>query len=825
MPAFSEKNEGVNDNGVTATRKQLLARGYAIIPNINKECWTPGWNRADWRAAHLEPRRGRSAPERVERWDVEYPRYRATGVRVENGLIPIDIDIRDQAMVDRLLAWIQANLPDVYTRAPMRYGSSCKVMLFCQTNENVEAMPAATLPCHDFRDPGNPEHIQRVEIFTGKKTREGKCSRQVAVYGPHSHDDNGTILLNYAWDENVPELKDVDFADLPVISYAQMGAIIDAFEGLALAAGWEQVTKQRRAGDGAGAAVYDIDENTRFDTDRAGDNLTYAEVCAAYSEFGALRCSTSFMPGRDAKRRDHCQVSDDNRHGVVAVYVFGDGEIHFPVAERPIGDASETGFGEGLRGLFEATGTPVPGFESGARPDSVAIGDFYAYLPTHQYIYRHTGELWLIGGLNASLDPVVIGQKPKKQTKKQKDAGEPVEMVDATIPASLWLDRNKPVTQMSWAPGRPQLVPGRTMSDGGWSDVEGAVLFNTYRPPAAAPGDPARVLLWLDLLRRLYPDHVDHIVAYLAHRVQFPAEKINHALVLTGSPGIGKDTLLEPVKHAVGAWNFKEISPHDIGGNNNDYMMAVIVRVSEARDLGDTSRYDFYEKTKTVTAAPPDTVRINIKHVPQFYVPNCAGVIFTTNYSADGLYLPSDDRRHYVCGTVSTRADFTDSYFTDLWNWYGSGGLGDIAAYLAAYDLSAFNAKAPPAKTAAFWRMVDAGRPSEEPEFRDAMEQLGNPLAVTILRIASKASNDLAEWIRDRRNRRNIPRRMESCGYEPVRNAYAEDGYWKIGGRPQVIYGLRSLPLSERYAAAERLKKEEDAVYASNKGKLVPFKR
>ena len=32
---------------------------------------------------------------------------------------------------------------------------------------------------------------------------------------------------------------------------------------------------------------------------------------------------------------------------------------------------------------------------------------------------------------------------------------------------------------------------------------------------------------------------------WLAHRVQRPQEKINHALFLAGNQGIGKDTVLE----------------------------------------------------------------------------------------------------------------------------------------------------------------------------------------------------------------------------------------------------------------------------------------
>ena len=67
---------------------------------------------------------------------------------------------------------------------------------------------------------------------------------------------------------------------------------------------------------------------------------------------------------------------------------------------------------------------------------------------------------------------------------------------------------------------------------------------------------PRKAEPWIDHVRKVFPDDADHIIRWLAHRVQRPQEKINHALVLGGAQGIGKDTLLEPVKHAVGPWNF-----------------------------------------------------------------------------------------------------------------------------------------------------------------------------------------------------------------------------------------------------------------------------
>ena len=198
------------------------------------------------------------------------------------------------------------------------------------------------------------------------------------------------------------------------------------------------------------------------------------------------------------------------------------------------------------------------------------------------------------------------------------------------------------------------MIIGRLASEGGWIDRPGVATFNMYRPPAVRLGDAGGAGRWIKLVQRIYPNSAEHIIAFCAHRIQFPAVKINHGLVLTGSPGIGKDTLLEPLKLGVGPWNFKEVSPTDITDKYNDYMRSVVLRISEARDLGEINRYAFYERTKTILAAPPDVTRVNGKYIPQHYVVNVAGVIITTNYPLDGLYLPPDDRRHYVAGTEVT---------------------------------------------------------------------------------------------------------------------------------------------------------------------------
>jgi hypothetical protein len=224
--------------------------------------------------------------------------------------------------------------------------------------------------------------------------------------------------------------------------------------------------------------------------------------------------------------------------------------------------------------------------------------------------------------------------------------------------------------------------------------------------------------------------------------VQRPQEKINHALVLGGNQGIGKDTLLEPVKRAIGPWNFAEVSPTQIMGRFNGFLKSVILRVSEARDLGDVDRFQFYDHMKAYTAAPPDVLRVDEKHLREHYVFNCCGVIITSNHKTDGIYLPPDDRRHFVAWSDLTKEEFAPAYWNGLWEWYARGGYGHVAAYLARLDLTSFDPKAPPPKTPAFWDIVDANRAPEDAELADVLDNMGNPDATTLIRIIAAATGE-----------------------------------------------------------------------------------
>ena len=237
--------------------------------------------------------------------------------------------------------------------------------------------------------------------------------------------------------------------------------------------------------------------------------------------------------------------------------------------------------------------------ESEDGEEAVTLDAFEAYMPMHNYIFKPARtQPWPAISVDArlpvqELDPdgnllVLPNGKPKP------------------LKASQWLDKYRPVEQMTWAPGHPYIIKDKLINEGGWSAHQGVRCVNLYVDPPTLPGDPSKAGPWIELVRRVFPADADHIIPWLAQRVQRPEEKINHAVVLGGAEeGIGKDTILEPVKRAVGHWNFKEATPEAMLESFNKVVQATILRVSEASDLGEANRYAFHERMKLYIAAPP----------------------------------------------------------------------------------------------------------------------------------------------------------------------------------------------------------------------------
>ena len=420
------------------------------------------------------------------------------------------------------------------------------------------------------------------------------------------------------------------------------------------------------------------------------------------------------------------------------------------------------------------------------------VSDFVAYSPDHSYIYRPTGEQWTLSAVNARVMPVKIGGGKKP------------------LAANIWLDRNDAVEQRTWAPGEPQIIKDKLVLEAGFFPKQGGRVFNLYKPPLIIPSTSRDIRFWRDHLHALWPSEADHIASCFAHRVQRPSEKINHALVLGGEQGVGKDAIAAPLKIAVGHWNFAEISPQEALGTFNEFRQSVVLRISEGKDLGDIDRFAFYDGAKTLIAAPPDTLRVNPKFIKPYYVLNIVWVIITTNHKVGGLFLPADDRRHYVAWTTVERSAFNEAYWGRYWTWLENGGAAAVADYLRNIDLSGFNPKAPPKRTQAFYEMVNAMRSEKESDMDDIIDHLDRPKALIVGQIVSRARtlgrHAFAEWLKDGKNGRQTALLLEDCGYRRLSNPHDKRGRWMVDGqRIGGVYVHKNLSDREGVAAAEAI--------------------
>ena len=433
-------------------------------------------------------------------------------------------------------------------------------------------------------------------------------------------------------------------------------------------------------------------------------------------------------------------------------------------------------------------------------PSTLSFDDLCSYAPSRCCIYLPCKTMWPNASVDDRLPPMPLLDANGNPVLNSKGK---VVMAKATER----LAKERSIESLTWDPGKPEFIPGYVVVDGGYIEKPGTTTYNFYRPPPDIKlGDPTQAARWVEHWKLLYPQEANHIISWLACRVQRPGEKINHALFLGGAPKIGKDTLLEAVVFTVGEWNFQNIKLNHLVSRNNGFLKSLIVRLSEARDVGEQGAADLYrlnDHVKDMLATPPNTLLINQKYINEYYILNRTGVIVTSNYR-DALKLPSDDRRHFVAFSERRGEEFPAKFWNEFWAWYATGGFAHVAALLHRYDISGFDPKAEPPKTAAFNYMVTASRGTAYGELADTIDTLGNPAALTLDMLISAAPN--LEWLRDMGKRNTVPHRLAECQYVAINNPNAKDGFWKANKRRYVIYARLDLPPDQRVDAAAALR-------------------
>lgn len=110
----------------------------------------------------------------------------------------------------------------------------------------------------------------------------------------------------------------------------------------------------------------------------------------------------------------------------------------------------------------------------------VTLDDFVAFSPNHTFIFTPCREMWTQTAVNSRLPRVPV--LDKRGRPKTSNNGKPV-----TISARTWLDQNRPVEQMTWAPGYPMLIKNRLVVSGGWIE-RGCLLLQPLSGAAHRAG-------------------------------------------------------------------------------------------------------------------------------------------------------------------------------------------------------------------------------------------------------------------------------------------------------------------------------------------------
>ena len=306
--------------------------------------------------------------------------------------------------------------------------------------------------------------------------------------------------------------------------------------------------------------------------------------------------------------------------------------------------------------------------------------------------------------------------------------------VDSIIPQELWptktantkgggkrLVRTKPSLELqrvengcvvdcsTWWPGRDLFLLNELVTQRGPQIKPGCITYNTYIAPDHSELDTEQTPdLWINHVKTLFPDEKEHehFFNYAAHMLQKPHEKINHGVVVSGAQGIGKDTMLLPLRWGVGLWNTAEIGPDDIEARFNPYVQAVMLVVNEVRPHNEGHRASgFYNRMKPYLAAPPETLPMEMKQCHIVYVRNVMRVFLTTN-DYQTMHVPEEDRRLFIMHSFLEPLWTENNYFKAIFNYFKTGGMSAVINWLLSRDLSGFEPGAHPPMTAGKFQVM-----------------------------------------------------------------------------------------------------------------------
>jgi hypothetical protein len=689
---------------VSVVRQKMIENGYTPLPNVGKACYLEGWPSVVVDAAALA------------QWKRRHSRWQDTGIRIENGLCVLDLDINHE-VADDIADRLEKEEPDL-ARALLRFGKGYKRAWFFRVDEPFSRITTRRWLAPDADLDRDGAHA--VEAFGGAS------SRQFGAIGAHTRKPDGSVEIAYEWADGLSPVE-VPLADLPEIIKARLFLLVDLVEQLLAEAGFTPVQRSQK-GEIAPAKTYDLTDDMTFD---CNDGLTrsLAELQQAAGEPG-LRCSAAWIE-KGASNPERCLIGRTH-NGTVTVWESASGITHMPAGSA---EAEGAKVRQDRRELLQRLAEKVeqlktqratrPNAEDSAAQVAAKLLQSYAWCPTRQMQVVPFWSTSIEAGMTLTnfrttmLPYAEIEIGPRLGEKK-------------INPADLWVSSPMRVNiaGLQLRPDMPRPL----------FEIDGVKWVNTYDPEVfddklAAQGDAQG---GIDFLAQLLPDPDERawFTQWLAHKYRFPHVPGPAVVMVARQHGTGRGTLAELLKalfgsRYVGTIGFDHFAGRTYQSQYTEWQadnLIVVVNESSTADQGGSvyrSKHDTYERLKEIVDPRAQDRQIVAKGIRAFVARVCASYVICTN-NPDALPLPPEDRRFWVGSNGEPR----EPEFWDRVNaWMAMpANVAAFARWLADLDLAGFDPYAVPPMTEGKQAMMSLASSDTDRAYELAVEQLPGDL-------------------------------------------------------------------------------------------------
>lgn len=631
MSDFRSKNAQTQ----TDIRLKLLANGFVPTPNHDKRCFFPGWNK-------FKPDQ-----ELIKSWS-NILGYQATGIRIQDGLCAIDLDIDDRKIVDSI--WSRAiELYPQLRDALIRYGKGEKQLWLCRVDEHFSVIFSSSFCCPNTDPEKDDAILHRLEAFGGGH------ARQIGCFGAHTlREDKQGFEIEYTWESNESPLE-VKFSGLPILKKDHVLNIATiAYEEFEKA-GWRRVSSLKGGSEAEVSVKYELTDKMSFDClDGVTRNL---DELAEYAKSDKnSRCSASWVGDDRFKNRQRCLVGIDHR-GAVFILETADWVKYKPIDKE---DTAIQNYAKALEAKVEEKK-----FDSEAYPGASKVFQNCVMQILSQWAWcgsRKSPCLPIYGleELSQTVGNLKISNI-RYDTEVELESGK----TKRVSPVDVWLCHK----------GRQDVDGYRYIPDkepGIYVTEENTRAINSYRAPQRVHVGKQEsadfVALWLEFMEHLVPSATERnwFLNWLAHKIQNPTVPGVAILMVTKSFGTGRGTLFDIISNIFGETNVKSVSAEELlgtGGSQSqytDWIVNTLFVVSEEilpkgndGDLTVWRRQRAYDGIRERVDPRMRRTRVIRKTLPNYDEWVYASFLLATNHE-NALPIPENDRRFTIITNTKT---------------------------------------------------------------------------------------------------------------------------------------------------------------------------